>query len=485
MYKNAEKCRMRLCCLNRIIGMNMAQASRWPQLAACFARLGMPVAVVDLETTGGNMYEDRVTEVALLRFEGGKITQHQWLVNPEQPISPFITRLTGIDNEMVAAAPTFAELAPTLLPLLRGTLVVAHNSRFDYTFLRHEFRRAGIPFAAPALCTVQLSRRLYPEFHKHNLDSIIERFDLAVESRHRAMADVLVLADFLEKSIAQAGTQAWDEHSRALMNPKMLPVRLPAALAAQLYALPDAHGVLVWLDAHGQALALAAHEKTFYETATALQAKQPPVYTQQAASVRFVPALGPLHALWLKAQLLAEYHLRPSESGRTYLTVQFAPDERTRLQARIVPLGNGSHVCRPNGLFLHKKSVKRALGEWSAQHGLCPAVLDILPTGHAKGEPCPVRQVGKCDGVCQSESGLAAQNHKVQQFAGRLPVADWGSAHEVSIVETDAVSGQTVTLHCAGGALALPNGRWYFDDALPAVLKAKFKLGRAVVTVLA
>lgn len=211
----------------------MAQASRWPQLAACFARLGMPVAVVDLETTGGNMYEDRVTEVALLRFEGGKITQHQWLVNPEQPISPFITRLTGIDNEMVAAAPTFAELVPMLLPLLRGTLVVAHNSRFDYTFLRHEFRRAGIPFAAPALCTVQLSRRLYPEFHKHNLDSIIERFDLAVESRHRAMADVLVLADFLEKSIAQAGTQAWDEHSRALMNPKMLPTRLPAALAAQ------------------------------------------------------------------------------------------------------------------------------------------------------------------------------------------------------------------------------------------------------------
>ena len=188
----------------------MAQASRWPQLAACFARLGMPVAVVDLETTGGNMYEDRVTEVALLRFEGGKITQHQWLVNPEQPISPFITRLTGIDDEMVASAPVFTELAPMLLPLLRGTLVVAHNSRFDYTFLRHEFRRAGVCFAAPALCTVQLSRRLYPEFHKHNLDSIIERFDLAVESRHRAMADVLVLADFLEKSIAQAGTQAWD-----------------------------------------------------------------------------------------------------------------------------------------------------------------------------------------------------------------------------------------------------------------------------------
>ena len=462
----------------------MAQASRWPQLAACFARLGMPVAVVDLETTGGNMYEDRVTEVALLRFEGGKITQHQWLVNPEQPISPFITRLTGIDNEMVAAAPTFAELVPMLLPLLRGTLVVAHNSRFDYTFLRHEFRRAGVCFAAPALCTVQLSRRLYPEFHKHNLDSIIERFDLAVESRHRAMADVLVLADFLEKSIAQAGTQAWDEHSRALMNPKMLPTRLPAALAAQIYALPDAHGVLVWLDAHGQALALAAHEKTFYETATALHAKQPPVYTQQAASVRFVPALGPLHALWLKAQLLAEYHLRPSESGRTYLTVQFAPDERARLQARIVPLSNGSHVCRPNGLFLHKKKARQALVEWAHAHSLCPASLDLLPGTYAKGQPCPLLAAGQCSGQCQSEAGVQAQNKRIGEQAAWLPVADWGGAHEVEITERDELSGQSAALHCAGGALELPDGRWYFDEVLPAVLKAKFKQGKKAVKVL-
>ncbi len=140
---------------------------------------------------------------------------------------------------------------------------------------------------------MQLSRRLYPEFHKHNLDSIIERFDLAVESRHRAMADVLVLADFLEKSIAQAGTQAWmsilgiDEPENAGT------VRLPAALAAQLYALPDAHGVLVWLDAHGQALALAAHEKTFYETATALQAKQPPrLYPTSGIGALLCPRWG-------------------------------------------------------------------------------------------------------------------------------------------------------------------------------------------------
>ena len=146
----------------------MAHASRWPRLAAAFSRIGLPVAVVDLETTGGNLYQDRVTEVAVLRFENGQATRYEWLVNPQQPISDFIARLPGIDDELVKDAPFFGQIAADLLPLLRGTLLLAHNSRFDYTFLRHEFQRIGIDFAAPALCTVQLSRRLYPQFHKHN-----------------------------------------------------------------------------------------------------------------------------------------------------------------------------------------------------------------------------------------------------------------------------------------------------------------------------
>ncbi|MDO5640115.1 MAG: exonuclease domain-containing protein [Neisseria sp.] len=463
----------------------MAQASRWPLLAACFARLGLPVVVVDLETTGGNMYQDRVTEVALLRFEKGQVAGHRWLVNPEQPISAFITRLTGIDDGMVADAPRFADIAPELLPLLRGALVVAHNSRFDYTFLRHEFRRAGMDFAAPALCTVQLSRRLYPQFFKHNLDSIIERFGIATASRHRAMDDVLALVAFLEKSIAHTGAGEWENHCRALMNPQMLPSWLPEKLAGQLYALPDGHGVLVWLDKHGQALQVAAHEKAFAETARLLHGKKIPAYAQMAASVQFLPALGALHAVWLKAQMQAQHRLRPSESAKTYLTVRFASDEHERLQARIVPLGNGSHAARPYGLFLHKKSAKRALAQWAQEQGLCPSSLNILPETHAKGVPCPVQAVGHCDGGCQTQQGAAEQNSRISREAGKLPVADWGSAHEVQVVETDALSGLSVTLHCVGGALALPDGRWYFDDNLPLLLKAKFKLGKDAVKVLA
>lgn len=456
---------------------------RWPLLASAFARLERPVVIVDLETTGGNMLTDRITEVAMLRFERNKVLSREWLVNPQRPIPPFITGLTGIDDEMVKDAPEFAAMAEELLPFLQGAVVVAHNSRFDYTFLRHEFQRAGIDFAAPALCTVQLSRKLYPQFHKHNLDSIIERCGIVMEQRHRAMADVLALAEFLEKALSERGEKEFEARSRALMHPKMLPAWVPSDLADQLYALPDRHGVLIWLDKGGRALHLIEHEHAFSEVASHLHSAKPD-YALQAVAVRFIPAVGCLHALWLKAQLAQEYGLRHEQGTKTYLTVRFRASETGELQARIEPLYSGKHFQKPYGLFLHKKSAKRALIAWAAEMGLCPSVLDILPQTYAQGVPCPAMAAGKCEGSCASEGGKSLHNERVLARAGLLPVADWGRMHDIEIMETDGLNGQCVTFRCTGGALSLPDGSWYFDEGLPALLKTKFKLGSRVVKML-
>ncbi|MFC3874714.1 3'-5' exonuclease [Neisseria musculi] len=462
----------------------MALASnRWPLLAACFDRLGVPVVVVDVESTGGNLFEDRITEVALLRFENGRAERYERLVNPQRSVSAFITRLTGISNEMVTAAPAFADLAGELLPLLRGSLLVAHNSRFDYTFLCHEFRRAGVDFAAPALCSVKLSRRLYPQFHKHNLDSIIERFGISAANRHRALADVLALADFLEASLAEKGAE-WENHCRELMNPKLLPVWLNAGLAEQIYALPDAPGVSVWRDGWGRALEVCVHEKAFAEVAMMLHLERNRPLVSETGGLDFIPAVGPLHALWLKVQLAEQYGIRPSESAGGYFTVEFVPDGQARLQARVVPLVQGGRQNPPNGLFVHKKAAKRALVQWAQAHGLCPLPLDILPQTHAKGVPCPLQEAGCCDGGCAAAGGIEAQNNRIALLAGRLPVAGWGRSCKIEIVETDCLSGRSAVLRCEGGALALPGGRWYFDETLPPLLKAKFKQGGAAVKVL-
>jgi len=152
--------------------------------------LDAPLAIVDLETTGAHASWDRVTEIAVVEVDGGEISS-EWstLVNPGTSIPPAIQALTGITNDMVAGAPAFEELAASLYERLEGRVFVAHNARFDYGFLRQEFERAGLKFQARTLCTVKLSRRLYPEHPRHNLDSLIARHNLACRARHRAMGD--------------------------------------------------------------------------------------------------------------------------------------------------------------------------------------------------------------------------------------------------------------------------------------------------------
>ncbi len=151
---------------------------------------------VDLETTGGNTARHRITEVGLVRMENGEFTE-EWssLVNPECPIPRYIEDFTGITDAMVESAPRFADIAAQLRDKLRGAVFVAHNARFDYSFLRSEFRRLDVNFSAKVLCTVKLSRRLFPEHIRHNLDAVMERHGLACSARHRALGDARVLYD--------------------------------------------------------------------------------------------------------------------------------------------------------------------------------------------------------------------------------------------------------------------------------------------------
>ena len=172
-----------------------------------------PLAIVDLETTGGSPAWDRVTEIALLEVAQGEVVS-EWstLVNPGTSIPPAIQALTGITDEMVAGAPAFEDLARNLYARLEGHVFVAHNARFDYGFLRHAFERAGLRFQARTLCTVKLSRRLYPGHARHNLDSLVDRhrlrFDTHGAARHRALGDARAVWQFLSMAAEEHGAGA-------------------------------------------------------------------------------------------------------------------------------------------------------------------------------------------------------------------------------------------------------------------------------------
>lgn len=155
--------------------------------------------ILDVETTGGSPYFDRITEIGFLRVEKGEVVNtYNSLVNPGIPIPEFITEITGITDSAVADAPSFDDIKEELAEALEGSILVAHNSGFDYGFLEAEFQRYGWGFAMDSLCTVRLSRVLFPEHKRHNLDAIIERFNFKIKNRHRALDDAKILWDFLK-----------------------------------------------------------------------------------------------------------------------------------------------------------------------------------------------------------------------------------------------------------------------------------------------
>lgn len=169
--------------------------------------LNSPLVILDLETTGLDSRSNRVTEIALLRIEKGVVVKTwQSLVNPTIEISQDNFEITGISNAMVVSAPVFSEVLETLKSYLDDAVVVAHNASFDRGFLIQEYNRAGCNFDKEMLCTVELSRLLFPLEKRHNLDSIIYRHNLQVENRHRAMGDVQLVWQWLQKMIQQIET---------------------------------------------------------------------------------------------------------------------------------------------------------------------------------------------------------------------------------------------------------------------------------------
>lgn len=157
-----------------------------------------PFVFVDIETTGMSPRTGgRILEIAALRMEDHQIVEKvDTLINPETDVPYFITTITGIADEHVAQAPLFADVIDELEHISKDAIFVAHNVNFDYGFIQEEYRKLGARFSRQRLCTVQLSRALFPFERGHSLGKIIERHGYQVSDRHRAFADAEVLYRF-------------------------------------------------------------------------------------------------------------------------------------------------------------------------------------------------------------------------------------------------------------------------------------------------
>jgi DNA polymerase-3 subunit epsilon len=201
--------------------------------------------MLDLETTGGSAANDRITEIAAVRVENGvEVARWSSLVNPQTPIPPFIQSLTGITDAMVANAPTFETLAPALFELLDGAVFVAHNVRFDHGFVQQALERLNRPLKVKTLCTVRLSRKLYPQHKGHGLDAITQRHGLHNQARHRAMGDVDVVLAWLALATQELGVEVVRREAHALLQGGNV---VPPQLETPVDDIPETTGVyLLW-----------------------------------------------------------------------------------------------------------------------------------------------------------------------------------------------------------------------------------------------
>jgi len=206
-------------------------------------------AIVDIETTGGYAANNGITEVAIVLHNGKEIEgRYQTLINPFQKIPNFITALTGINQSMVAGAPGFNEQAGNIHRLLQDRIFVAHNVNFDYSFLRHQLHEVGLELNSRRLCTVRLSRQVFPGLQSYSLGNLCRQFNIPITQRHRAGGDVDATA-LLFEHLLKSGAQPFIERSLKRSKEQSLPPNLPKE---QVDNLPYCPGVYYFHDSKGK-----------------------------------------------------------------------------------------------------------------------------------------------------------------------------------------------------------------------------------------
>ena len=403
---------------------------------------------VDIETTGGNASYDRITEVAILKIHNGQLVS-EWstLINPLTYIPEHIQQLTGIDNHMVRDLPAFQDIYKDIFERLSDSVFIAHNARFDYGFLKNEFRRCEKLFRAPMLCTVKLSRNLFPHYKRHNLDSIMQRHNISCSARHRAMGDARVLFEFMQTLYTALPVDQVDGVIDTLLKRPSLPTGL---CEEDIEPLPDGPGVYLFYDRHRVPIYIGksknirdrvlSHFSGDYRSAKEMK------ISQNVGSIKHIKTAGELGALLEEARLIKKLmpvynrRLRKYESLST-VHWDYA-DENARPKIITADCMDPRDIENHFGLFKTSKKAIDTLRRLAREHQLC---LKILGLERSKGA-CFGYQLNHCKGVCTGKESLLQHQLRLLQALQPLKNKVWPYRGIIGIREISADS-KRVDIH--------------------------------------
>lgn len=385
------------------------------------------LSFVDIETSGSSPVGDRIIEIAIIRVENGELVRtFDTLVNPESPIHPFTTQLTGITQEDVETAPTFSEISDDVYEVLEGAVFVAHNVRFDYGFVRNELSRMGHSFTAKQLCTVKLARYLYPGYRRYSLDSIIERHGIGCSARHRALGDTEVIYHFYKQALDEHGEEKVAQSISKVMKRPSVPITISQNI---LDKVPESPGVYIFRDQHkaplyvGKSVNLRnrvmSHFSSDYLTQT--DAK----LAREAYDIEVLTTAGELGALLQEASLVKElqplYNRQLRRMKKIIVVVEGEENGYKTAEVKElsqIPLSDIDNVI---GVFRSFKQAKDFLRELGKENSLCDKYLGLEKT---KG-PCFAYQLNSCKGACVGEEIALKYNLRFVQAVSKYKVKSW------------------------------------------------------------
>ena len=383
--------------------------------------------VVDLETTGGSPVDDAITEIGAVRFEGAeRVGSFQTLVDPERPIPPAITHLTGISDRSVAGAPSLATVLPTFLEFARGAVIVAHNAAFDVGFLNANLLRLDYPtLPAPAVCTAKLARRLvWPEVPNVRLRTLAGYFRTRVQPTHRALQDAEATGEVLQ-GLLDVGQHLGIHTLGELYHACSARGRPNFAKISLAERLPRAPGVYVFRDRNeqilyvGKAKDLRARVKSYFYGD---ERKKVQDLVASVARIDTITTRGELEALVLESRLIARHLPRFNAHGkrwRRYVFLKLDPREawpRWKVSRSADP-NDGAIYLGPFGSSGRATLAKEALEE----------AFPIRRCTRSMGRrtrfaPCALADMGRCLAPCDSRVGPEAYHALVGEMLASLDV---------------------------------------------------------------
>lgn len=392
-----------------------------------------PVVFVDIETTGGSYRNSRILEVAAIRYEGGKITKEfSTLIDPESQVPLNITRITGITSGDVQGKPVFADIAEEFKEIMDGAVFIAHNVRFDYSFIKQEFAMLGMRFLPKLLCTVRLSRALYSMEKGHSLAKLIERHNIPVAARHRALDDARAMLHFTETAFREHGFDLFNDAVARQLKTQSLPPHLDVS---QINSIENVPGVYIFRDETrmplyvGKSITLKKRVMSHFQSTDSKELK----ISQQVYYVETIKTGSELAALLLESKLIKELHPIHNRLLRRVslfaMLIKNEVDGYAALSVRMGEIDAGTNLSEIYGIYKNRTAAKKKVEEVTRVFGLCPKLMGIEKTNGA----CFSYSLGKCKGACIGKESQELYNRRVELALEHSKVAIWDYPSAVSV----------------------------------------------------